>query len=110
VDKTISGVRIGDGASASLTVTLAVNHGTLTLGTTSGLTVTGNGSGSLTRSGGTANLNAALATLVYRGILNYSGSDSLRITARDGSLSASPDSVAINVVSAAQQAADLQTR
>jgi hypothetical protein len=73
-------------------------------------TVSGNGTGVVTLIGSTANLNPALASLVYRGSLNYSGADTLQITANDGSLSASPDSVAINVVSAAQQAADLQAQ
>ena len=51
-----------------------------------------------------------MATLVYRGVLNYGGSDTLSLTAIDGGLSATSASVAINVVSAAQQAADLQAR
>jgi hypothetical protein len=108
VDKAISGISIGDTADATLTVTLGVGHGTLTLGTTTGLTVTGAGAGSVTLTGTTADLNAALATLVYRGALNSSGGDTLTITATDGILSATPATVAINVVSAAQQAAALQ--
>jgi hypothetical protein len=71
-----------------LTVTLGVSHGTLTLGSTTGLTVTGNGSGSVSLSGSIANLNAALASLVSRGVLNFSGGDTLSINASDGSLSA----------------------
>ena len=55
-------------------------------------------------------LTAALATLVYRGALNYSGADTLRVTATDGSLSATPATVAINVVSAADQAAALRAQ
>ena len=110
VDKAISGISIGDAASATLTVTLKVSHGKLTIGTTTGLTVGGNGTGSVTLTGTTANLNAALATLVYRGVLNYSGGDTLNITATDGAVSATPASVAITVVSAAQQAANLQAQ
>ena len=50
-------------AGATLTVTLNVSHGMLTLGTTSGLmTINGNGTGMLTLIGTTANLNAALNT------------------------------------------------
>jgi hypothetical protein len=41
-----------------VTLTLAVGHGTLTLGSTSDRTVTGNGSGSVTLTGSTADLNA----------------------------------------------------
>ena len=64
----------------------------------------------MTLIGTTADLNAALASLVFRGSHNYSGGDTLSLTAIDGGLSATPASVAINVVSAAQQAADLQAR
>jgi hypothetical protein len=111
VDKVIGGISIGDGASATLTVTLQVGHGTLALGTTTGLaTVAGNGTGSVTLIGSTANLNAALATLVYHGSLNYGGDDALSLTATDGGLSATPTSVAINVVSVGQQAANLQAQ
>ncbi len=109
VDKAISGISVADVDSGSLTVTLAVDHGTLTLGTTTGLTVSGNGTGSVSLSGTIADLNAALATLLYRGGLNYVGSDTLNLNASDGSLSAN-SSVALAVKSAAQQATDLQAQ
>jgi hypothetical protein len=107
VDKPISGITVGDPDGDNLTVTLTVSHGTLTLGTTTGLTVSGNGSGAVTLSGSIADLNAALAGLVYLGSLNYSGTDTLNVTTSDGSLSTS-GSVAITVKSAAQQVADLE--
>jgi hypothetical protein len=110
VDQSISGIVIGDAPSATLTVTLGVGHGTLTLGTTSGLKVTGNGSGTVTLTGTTAALNAALASLVYRGDRNYSGGETLSLTAIDGGVSATPASVAITVESIAQEAADLQAQ
>jgi hypothetical protein len=110
VDQTISGISIGDAPGATLTVTLSVGHGTLTLGTTNGLTVTGNGSGSVTLSGTTTNLNAALASLVYRGSHDYSGGDTLSLTAADSGVSATPASVALTVVSIAQQATNLQAQ
>jgi parallel beta-helix repeat protein len=111
VDQPISGISIGDAASATLTVTLNVSHGTLTLGTTAGLTtVSGNGSGSVTLIGTTANLNAALASLIYRGSHNYSGGDVLSLTATDSGVSATPASVALTVVSITQQATALQAQ
>jgi hypothetical protein len=100
VSQAISGISIGSGLGGSVTLTLAVGHGTLTLGSTSGLTVTSNGSGAVTLTGSTANLNAALATLLYRGGLNYSGADTLSLTASGGS--SAQASVAITVVSVAQ--------
>jgi hypothetical protein len=111
IDQPISGIRIGDAPSATLTVTLNVSHGTLTLGTTTGLTtVSGNGTGSVTLTGTTANLNAALASLVYRGSHNYSGGDTLSLTATDSGLSATPAGVAITVESIAEEAANLQAQ
>jgi hypothetical protein len=111
VDQPISGISIGDDPSATLTVTLSVNHGTLTLGTSTGLTtVNGNGTGTVTLTGTTANLNAALASLVYRGGHNYSGGDTLSLTAADSGVSATPASVALTVESIAQETANLQAQ
>lgn len=107
VDLPIGGISIGSGLSGSLTLTLTVGYGTLTLGTTTGLTVTGNGTGSVSLTGSAAALNAALATLVYRGLKNFSGADALSLTVGDGSISSSA-SVAITVVSIARQDADLK--
>jgi hypothetical protein len=61
----------------------------------------------VTLTGGTADLNAALATLVYRGVLNYSGADALSPTLGNGGFNWNVG-VAITVISAAQQAADLE--
>src|SRR5262249_36269913 len=107
VNQPINGINIGSGLTGSLTLTLAVGHGALTLGTSNGLAVTGNGSGSVSVTGSTADLNAALATLVYRGGLYFSGADTLNLTAGVGSIS-SKAGVAISVVSFAQQATNLQ--
>jgi hypothetical protein len=111
VDQSISGILIGDAPSAIVTVTLSVGKGTLTLGTTTGLTtVTGNGTGSVTLVGTTANLNAALASLVYRARRNYSGGDTLSVTATDSGVSATPASVALSIESIAQQATNLRAQ
>jgi autotransporter-associated beta strand protein len=109
VDLALGGIRVGDTEDANLTVTLRVSHGTLTLGTVAGLTVSGNGTPSMSLSGSQAALNAALASLLYRGALNYSGPDLLTITASDG-LDTTSASVAIRVKSLAEQAAELQAR
>src|SRR5262249_7768989 len=74
-----------------------------------GLTVTGNGTGSVTAVGTTANLNAALASLGYDGSLNYFGSDTLSVTLTNNGISFNA-SVAITVVSLAQQDATLQAQ
>jgi hypothetical protein len=59
--------------------------------------------------GSTANPNAALATLVYRGGLNFSRADTLSLAAGVGSISTQA-SVAITVVSIAQQDAYLEAQ
>jgi hypothetical protein len=106
VSQAVSGISIGTGLSGSVTLTLAVGHGRLTLGSATGLTVTGNGSGTVSLTGSTADLNAALTALAYRGGLNFSGADTLSLTLSVGGIS-SQASVAITVVSIAQQAANL---
>jgi autotransporter-associated beta strand protein len=107
VDLALGGISVTDPDDANLTVTLQVSHGTLTLGAVAGLTVGGNGTSSLRLSGSQAALNAALAGLLYRGALNYSGLDTLTATASDG-LATTAAGVAIRVKSLAEQAADLR--
>jgi VCBS repeat-containing protein len=108
MDKAIRGITVGDPDSGVLTITLSVSRGKLFVNKTTGLTVTGNGTDAVTLSGSIANLNAALANLVYRGNRNVSGSDTLNITVSDGSLSTS-GSVGLSIKSAAVQASELQT-
>ena len=111
VDQALTGVVVGDPEGDALTVTLGVTNGTLTLGSTAGLTVSGNGSATVTASGAIADLNAALATLIYRGVLNFAGGDTLSVDVSDGALGLSPTAtVAITVRSASEQAADLQAQ
>jgi hypothetical protein len=109
VDLAFSGISVGDVDNATLTTTLQVSNGTLTVGTTTGLTVTGNGTGLVQLSGSIADLNTALASLLYRGNLNFSGADSLQITVDDGSLSTN-GSVALTVKSIFEQADDLKAQ
>jgi hypothetical protein len=109
VNQAISGISTASGLSGNSVLTLGVSHGKLTVGTTKGLTVTGNGTGALKLVGTAASLNAALATLVYRGSLNYFGSDALSVALTNNGFTFSA-SVAINVVSIAQQDANLKTQ
>ena len=57
------------------------------------------GSGTLTLSGTQAQINAALATVSYKGNADYNGSDSLTIVSRDsaGVPLSDTDTVTINV-------------
>ena len=68
-----------------LNVSLAVNTGTLTLGSTAGIAIVGgaDGSANLTLSGTIAAINAALDGLVYSPSASFNGHDQLTITTSD---------------------------
>ena len=96
--KVIAGISISDPdanpASQNVTVTLAVNHGTVTLltnvagGLTSGQ-ITGNGSASITITATQNQINATLGAstgLTYTSTANFNGSDTLTITTNDNGL------------------------
>ncbi|WP_406700496.1 Ig-like domain-containing protein [Singulisphaera sp. Ch08] len=91
-DKLITGISVSDldAGTSPISVTLIVAHGTVTVSAaeSGGLTaggISGNGSGSLTLTGSQAAINATLAAgVIYKGTVNYNGSDSLAITVSDG--------------------------
>lgn len=91
----IAGLSIADTDSATLTTTLTVASGTLSIvsGTAS---VTGNLTGTVTISGTIAEVNAALAGMNYLGNPNFTGADTLTMTTSDGLLS-DIDTVGITV-------------
>ncbi len=96
---TLGTVSVQDADTASLKVTLDVDHGTLTLPSTTGLTfTTGDGSGDATMvfSGSQPALNDALDGIEYTPTNGYVGSDTLTVTSDDGALS-DTDTVAISV-------------
>ncbi len=71
-----------------VTVTLAVGHGSLTLGQTTGLdSVTGNGGNSITLTGSLDAINAAINGMKYRGDANYNGPDTLSVGISDNGFS-----------------------
>lgn len=93
-----------DEAPGELIATLSVLHGTLNLADPSGLSASsGNGTGSLSITGSLSALAAALDGLVYRGTLDFNGSDTLSIGVNDqgntgtGSAGTDSDTVAIIV-------------
>jgi hypothetical protein len=84
----ITGISVSDVdvGSGDLEVTLAVNNGVLSLSQTTGLTfTTGDGTedSTLTFTGSLADVNDAIASLVYRGNPNFNGNDSISITVSD---------------------------
>ena len=84
---TINGVSVSDAdaGSAQIKVTLAVANGTLTLGDETGLdSVSNDHSGTVDLYGSQAAIDAALASgIVYTPNANFSGSDTLSVTADD---------------------------
>jgi len=92
-NKQITGLAVNDvdAGSADITVTLAVASGKITVlaGVSGGLAagdIAGNGTGSVTLTGSQAEINATLAAtsgVIYRGNLNFSGTDTLTVTTND---------------------------
>ncbi|HEY0111832.1 MAG TPA: tandem-95 repeat protein, partial [Allosphingosinicella sp.] len=94
---------VADPDASSLTVTLSVSSGALTLTRTSGLTfASGGGDGTadatMTFSGTSAAINAALTGLIYRGNLNYEGADTLQLTVTDEAGATDSVGIAITLV------------
>jgi Ca2+-binding RTX toxin-like protein len=102
-----SSISVADPDATTLTMTLSVAHGTLTLGNPAGLSFsTGDGTGDVTMtfSGTASAINAALASGVnYNPTANYNGPDAISITTTDNGQSGSgpvgtdSDTIAITV-------------
>ena len=89
-------ISVSDVDHPTLTVQVTAANGTLTLSGTTGLSVTGNGTGTVQLTGSTADINAALEGLTYRGNPNFDGSDTVTIVAGDG-IASNSDSIAITI-------------
>ena len=93
----LNGISVSDTPSTgdTLTTTLAVSHGNITVAATSGVTIGGNDSGSVTLTGTAAAIDAALANTStnYTGDTNYYGADSLTVTTTDPSSISSNNTV-----------------
>ncbi|MGB9370078.1 MAG: tandem-95 repeat protein, partial [Xanthobacteraceae bacterium] len=105
---TIAGLAISDvdAASGSLTTTLAVANGILTVVAVGGAAVSGSGTASVVVTGTVAAINATLTAannVIYRANSNFNGPDTLTITTNDngntgsGGAKSDTDNVAINV-------------
>ncbi|MCJ8308110.1 MAG: Ig-like domain-containing protein [Hyphomicrobiales bacterium] len=96
----IADVDIAGGDPGTTSVTLSVDHGTLTAATGSGAGIVGDGTDTLVLSGTVAQINAALDGLLYNGVADYNGGDLIAISVDDGSGAAnatSAGSVVLNV-------------
>ena len=104
----ISGLAVSDADFTSLTTTLHVDHGTLSVGAVGGATVVGSGSATVTLSGSVAQINAALGAannVLYHSAFDFSGVEHLTMTSSDGSLS-DTDVLDLSVVQHPPMAAD----
>jgi len=82
--------------AGTMSVTLTVTNGTLTLASTAGLTVTGDGTASVTLSGTPAAINTALDGLQYAPTTGHSGASALTFFANGGGTS-DTDTIGITV-------------
>ena len=90
----------GPNTGDTLITTLAVSHGTITVGATSGVTIGGNGTGTVTLTGTAAAIDAALTTSAnanYTGNLNYYGPDSLSVQTTDTNNSATSGTKTVGI-------------
>ena len=95
---------VADLDGSSLSVTLSVTNGTLSLGTLAGLTfTTGDGTSdtTMTFSGTQAALNTALASLGFAPAADYNGAAALTFTTSDGVAPAVSKTVALTVTAVA---------
>ena len=87
VDHAITGLSVVDVDATSLTTTLHVDHGTLTIAAAGGATVGGSGTATVTLTGSVAQIDAALAAannVLYHGAFGFLGTDHLTMTSDDG--------------------------
>jgi hypothetical protein len=81
------------------TTQLTVASGSLSVSLAGGATISAgaNGSSTLTLSGTLAQINAALASVVYQGSADFNGSDTLTVVSTDANGASDTDAVAITV-------------
>ena len=92
----IAGVSVADVDGGSLTTTLTVTNGTLSVTTGGGATIGGNGTGTVTLTGTAAEINAALAGLSYSNTADYAGPATLTVQTTDGTAT-DIDTIALTV-------------
>ncbi|MBO6865027.1 MAG: DUF4347 domain-containing protein, partial [Alphaproteobacteria bacterium] len=100
----LSAYNVSDGDGDTITLTLAVDAGTIASidgnGTTSGVTIANSGTGSMTLQGTAANLNTYLndtTKIRYTTALNSTASATLTVTPNDGTVDGTADTVTLNV-------------
>ncbi|MBD9387908.1 tandem-95 repeat protein [Agrobacterium sp. AGB01] len=104
----IGGVNVSDVDGDTLTTTVSVTNGSLSVTAGGGSTISNNGTGAVTIAGTAAQINAALAGLSYTPTADYNGAAQLTVVTSDGTLT-DTDSIAITVTPVADIANDVVT-
>ncbi|GGK09086.1 hypothetical protein GCM10009304_39030 [Pseudomonas matsuisoli] len=105
----VNAISVADINGDRLTVTLLVNHGTLTLGQTTGLTITtgdGTADALMVISGSATDINAALAGMTFAPTADYNGGATLNVQVSDGIAPVQITSVLLTVTPVADGVAD----
>ena len=89
-------ITVSDVDSSSLTTTLAVTNGKLTLSSATGVTITGSGTGTLRLVGSPADVTAAIAAMTYNAPADYNGPATLTVSSTDG-IGTNSSSIALTV-------------
>ena len=87
LDAAIIGLAVSDVDAVSLTTSLHVDHGTLSVAAVGGAAVVGSGTGTVTLSGSVAQIDAALGApnnVLYQSAFDFVGTDHLTMTSNDG--------------------------
>ena len=98
----VNGISVLDYDDNISTTKLTVTHGTLTIGSLVGgasISAGANNSSTLTLSGTQTQINAALATLSYKGNQDYNGPDSLVVVSTDAQNDVDTDTISISLTS-----------
>ena len=95
----ITGISVNDVDGNLATSKVSVLNGNLTVSLAGGASISSgaNNSGTLTLSGTQAQINAALASISYKGVQDFNGSDTLTVLSTDSLGATDSDSVAITV-------------
>ncbi|WP_158271648.1 Ig-like domain-containing protein [Limnohabitans sp. 2KL-1] len=101
INKVITGLQVSDtdAGTSTMTVTLSVTNGAITLLPSDGVSIATNNTGSVQLTGTLSAINALLAAqnaVTYKPGANYSGTATLTMTSSDGTLSDS-DTVTVNI-------------
>jgi hypothetical protein len=80
----VTGMSVADVDNDTLTLTLTVSNGVLSVSPSGATVSTGNGTASLTLSGTAADLNTTINSLFYQSIPGYTGPDALHTSVTDG--------------------------